>query len=270
LIFVLSFSAQTYAQQTNRIVSSREQISESVKLAPCKSEDRLAAVQNLFEKQGAKKEDILIEKFNKDKIANLVVKKTGKSGDTIIVGAHYDKWREGCGVIDNWSGISILAHLYRSINQIETDKSYLFVAFDQEEKGLLGSEAMARTIPKEKRSQYCSVVNLDSFGRAIVQAMGNTSSSNLIEIAQKFAKDSELPFGRASILNADADSSSFRKHGISAITFHGLGDDWQKYLHNGNDKLENVNFESVYYGYRFSLSFIARLDRMPCTEIAND
>ena len=175
LIFVLSLSTQTFAQQNN-LLSSQEQIAESVKLAPCKSENRLAAVKQLFENLGAK-EDIAIEKFNKDKIANLVVKKKGKSEETIIVGAHYDKVKEGCGAIDNWTGISIIAHLYRTINQIPTEKSYIFVAFDQEEIRLIGSEAMAKSIPKEKRPQFCSMVNLDSFGFAAPQALENTSNS---------------------------------------------------------------------------------------------
>lgn len=266
LIFVLSLSTQTFAQQ-NDLLSSQEQIAESVKLAPCKSENRLAAVRQLFEKMGAKEQDIAVEKFDKDKISNLVVKKKGKSEETIIVGAHYDKTKEGCGVIDNWTGISIIAHLYRTINQIQPEKSYLFVAFDQEEIGLLGSDAMAKAIPKEKRPQFCSMVNLDSFGFAAPQALENTSSSELVSIAKKLAKESAFPFTTGSILNADADSSSFRKRGIPSITFNALDNNWQKYLHSENDKLEKINFTSVYLGYRFALVFLAKLDGLPCTEI---
>lgn len=266
LIFVLSLSTQTFAQQ-NELLSSQGQIAESVKLAPCKSENRLAAVKQLFEKMGAKEQDIAVEKFDKDKITNLVVKKKGKSEETIIVGAHYDKTKEGCGAIDNWTGISIIAHLYRTINQIQLEKSYLFVAFDQEEIGLLGSDAMAKAIPKEKRPRFCSMVNLDSFGFAAPQAMENTSSSELISIAKKLAKESDFPFTTGSILNADADSSSFRKRGIPSITFTALDNNWQKYLHSESDKLEKINFTSVYLGYRFALGFLAKLDRLPCTEI---
>ena len=266
LIFVLCFSTQTFAQQ-NELLSSQEQIAESVKLAPCKSENRLVAVKQLFEKMGAKEQDIAVEKFDKDKISNLVVKKKGKSEETIIVGAHYDKTKEGCGAIDNWTGISIIAHLYRTINQIQPEKSYLFVAFDQEEVGLLGSDAMAKAIPKEKRPQFCSMVNLDSFGFAAPQAMENTSSGELVSIAKKLAKESAFPFTTGSILYADADSSSFRKRGIPSITFTALDNNWQKYLHSENDKLEKINFTSVYLGYRFTLVFLAKLDGLPCTEI---
>jgi Zn-dependent M28 family amino/carboxypeptidase len=266
LIFVLSFSTQTLAQQTNSPLSTEEQIAENVKLVPCDSKKRLEAVKELFEKLGAKKEDISVERFDKDKIANVVVKKKGKTEDTIIVGAHYDKVKDGCGAIDNWTGIVILAHLYRTLNLVETEKSYIFVAFDQEEVGLLGSDAMAKAIPKEKRPQYCSMVNLDSFGFAFPQVLENVSSSELISVAKKLAKESDFPFAKASIFTAEADSLSFKKRDIPAITFHGLDENWQKYIHSNNDKLEKINMTSVYLGYRFGLSFLMRLDKLSCIE----
>jgi Zn-dependent M28 family amino/carboxypeptidase len=264
LVFVLSFSTQTFAQQKDSLVSTEEQLAESVKLAPCESKERLEAVKALFEKVGAKKEDVLIEQFDKDKIANVVVRKKGKTDETIIIGAHYDKTVDGCGAIDNWTGISIIAHLYKTISQIETEKSYIFVAFDKEEKGLYGSDAMAKAIPKEKRSQYCAMVNLDSFGLALPQALQSASDSELILIAKKLAKESGFTFDAITIEGADADSSSFKKRNISAITFSGLDANWQKYLHTSDDKLKNINMKSVHLGYRFVLSFTATLDKMPC------
>ncbi len=269
LIFVLSFSTQAFAQQNSSPVSSQKQIEESVKLAPCDSKNRFNTVENLFEKLGAKKEDISIEKFNKGEISNLVVRIKGKTDDTIIIGAHYDKTKEGCGAIDNWTGITIIAHLYQSMTQLKPEKTYLFVAFDGEEKGLLGSDAMARAIPKEKRQQYCSMINFDSFGFALPQIMENTSTSKLAATAKKIAKSMDFSLAEASILNADADSSSFERRDIPSITFHGLDNNWQKYLHSDNDKIGKINFTSVYYGYRFGLVFITKLDKMACAEDTN-
>ena len=71
------------AQETNPAVSTPEEISESVKLAPCEMKNRLEAVKKLFIAVGAKEEDIKIEQF-KD-ISNVVVSKKGKSDETIIV-----------------------------------------------------------------------------------------------------------------------------------------------------------------------------------------
>jgi Zn-dependent M28 family amino/carboxypeptidase len=172
-----------------------------------------------------------VQKF-KD-INNLVVTKKGKTADTVIVSAHYDKVKEGCGAIDNWTGVVIISDLYRRMQGAETNKTYLFVAFDKEEAGLLGSEAMAKAIPKETRASYCSNINLDSFGFSYPQVLDNSSSPKMIEMAKSVADEVKMPFTHASLEGvADADSSSFKSREIPAITFHGLSNEWQKYLHS--------------------------------------
>lgn len=264
LLSVLIFSVQNYGQEGNSLFSTEEAVTESVKLAPCKKEERLEAVKKLFVQMGAKDDEILIEKFNKDKISNIVLKKKGKTDETIVVGAHYDRVDDGCGAIDNWTGIVIMAHLFKSMNSLETNKSYIFVAFDQEEKGLLGSDAMTKAIPKENRKQYCSMVNFDSFGFAAPMSLRNASSSKMISLAEDLAVESKFKFVSVDIAGADSDSTSFKKRDIPAITFSGLAGDWQNYLHSSNDKLEKINMKSVYLGYRFGLAYLAKLDASSC------
>ena len=134
-----------------------------MELAPCKGrKERREEVKKLFLKMGAPESDIVFEKL--DDVENVVVTKKGKTDETIVIGAHFDKTETGCGAIDNWSGIVIVANLYRTMKDFTTQKTYKFVAFDKEELGLLGSDAMAKKIPKEERANYCAMVNFDSFG----------------------------------------------------------------------------------------------------------
>ncbi|MEK7725003.1 MAG: M20/M25/M40 family metallo-hydrolase [Acidobacteriota bacterium] len=258
----ISFIYSANAQQVNPAVSTQEQLAESVKLVPCEMKERLEAVKKMFISVGAKEEDVKVEQF-KD-ISNVVVTKKGKSDETIIIGAHYDKTKEGCGAIDNWTGISIIAHIYRTISKFDTEKTYIFVAFDKEELGLLGSKEMAKAIPKEKRQNYCSMVNIDSFGVGIPQAMSNISSSKMLKYAKELAKETKFPFAEVTIPNASSDSASFRDKGIPAIGFSGLDNKWQTYLHNKEDKFEKVNMQSVYLGYQFVLNFVVKLDTETC------
>ncbi len=266
LLFVLSFSTQSFGQQTNPLVSTEEAVTESVKLVPCKNEDRTEAVKKLFGQMGAKPDEITVEKFNKDKVSNVVVKKKGKTDETIIIGAHYDKVDAGCGVVDNWTGIAIIAHLYKTFSQMETQKSYIFVAFDQEEKGLLGSEGMAKAIPKENRAQYCLMVNFDSFGTGAPMALGNASSSKMLALAKKLGEENKFKFIDITVEGANADSSSFKSRDIPAITMSGLDNSWMNYMHSKNDQLEKINMKSVYYSYRFGLVYLAKLDSTGCQE----
>jgi Iap family predicted aminopeptidase len=125
---------------------------------------------------------------------------------------------------------------------------------------------MVKSIPKENFHQFCSMVNVDSFGLSTPQSPANMSSPKMIKMAKDLAKELKLGFADASINNADADSSSFLSKKIPAITFHGLSGDWQKFLHGENDKTENVNAGSVYLGYRFILSYLAKIDALSCSE----
>jgi len=266
LCFVLIFSNQTFGQQTNSLISTEEAVAESVQLAPCKAEERFESVKKLFAQTGAKDGEITVEKYNKDKISNVVVRKKGKTDETIVIGAHFDKTADGCGAIDNWTGVTIIAHLLKTLRQIETEKSYVFVAFDQEEKGLLGSDAMAKAIPKENRGKYCAMINFDSFGLAAPMILQNASSSKMISAAKKLGEENNFKLIDVAIAGSDSDSSSFKNRDIPAITFSGLNGDWQKYLHSKNDKLEKINMKSVYLGYRFGLMFAVKMDAAGCQE----
>ena len=229
-----------------------------------KNSDRIEAVKKLFIKIGAPEADLKVEKIND--VENLLVVHKGKTEETVILGAHYDKVSDGCGALDNWTGIVVLANLYRTIKDFDTQKTYVFAAFGKEELGLIGSDEMARAIPKEKRANYCAMVNFDSFGLAYPQVMTNISDTKLIDLAKEVAGEMKLPFAQARIENASSDSESFRKQKIPAIGFHGLTDKWRDYLHTTKDKVENVNSQSVYIGYRFALNYLVKIDAKGCGE----
>jgi hypothetical protein len=252
----------TAARATKINISTAAEIKAEFDNVPCKNDARLSAVKALFEKLGAPAEELQIVKLKN--VENLVVRKPGQSEEKIVIGAHYDKVSHGCGALDNWTGIVALAHLYRTLKEAQTNKTLLFVAFGREEEGLIGSAAMVKEIAKEQLPQYCTMVNLDSFGLAAPQVMRNTSSPKLEVLAEEVAKQMQMPFAKAAIQGADADSSSFLSKKIPAVTLHGLNNDWRTMLHSGNDQASKVNAESVYYGYRLALSMLVRLDQADC------
>ncbi|HEX8289245.1 MAG TPA: M20/M25/M40 family metallo-hydrolase [Pyrinomonadaceae bacterium] len=263
LFLIFSFCVICFSQTEKVKLSTEQELQEDLKLVPCKNEERLEAVKKLFQQMGAPEEDLKIEKFKS--VENLIVTKKGKTDEIIVIGAHYDKVGDGCGAIDNWTGIVVLANLYRTLKSFTTEKTYVFAAFGKEEIGLVGSNAMAKAIPKEKRGGYCSMVNLDSFGLTYPQVLGNASNLKMTKMAKELATELKLPFAAASLSGtADTDSSSFIRNDIPAIAFHGLSDKWKNYLHNSKDKLENINTQSVFIGYRYVLGFVAKLDATEC------
>jgi Zn-dependent M28 family amino/carboxypeptidase len=264
-IFVLAIFclvSVTAAQSQYVNIATEAYIKADLALVSCDDQKRLDAVKDLFRKNGAQESAVSVEDLGK--VRNLIVKKQGKTDETVIVGAHFDKVDDGCGAIDNWSGIVVLANLYRSMRESETQKTYLFVAFGKEERGLIGSEAMASKIPKEERKNYCAMVNFDSFGFTYPQALQNVSDKPLIALAKEISDAMKIPFGDAGIDIASADSFPFKTRKIPAISFHGLSNNWMSYLHTSSDKLSNVNTQSVYIGYRHGLAFLSKVDQAAC------
>jgi Iap family predicted aminopeptidase len=243
-------------------ISTDEEIKAEFDSVPCKNENRLNAVRALFEKMGVPSSDVSIDKHKN--VENLVIRKQGIGDEKIVVGAHYDKVEEGCGSIDNWTGIVTLAHLYKTIKEVSFKKTVLFVAFGKEEKGLIGSRAMVDSISKEQINQYCAMINIDSLGLGAPQVAHNMSSQKLEEMASTWAKEMKMPFGNASIEYADSDSSSFLAKKIPAITIHGLTKDWASILHSRNDQSAKINSLSVYLGYRLALAVLVSVNNGDC------
>jgi Zn-dependent M28 family amino/carboxypeptidase len=261
LVLALAAAGSAYGQGS-AFLATEAQIKADLETVPCKDKDRLEAVKALFAGAGAAETDIELKEY--DNVTNLVVTKKGKGEGTVIVGAHYDKTADGCGALDNWSGIVILARLYNSIRSFDTQKTFVFVAFGKEEKGLIGSEAMAKEIAKPDRANYCAMVNFDSFGLAYPQSLRNISDKTLEAVAESVSEEMKIPFTSAGIENASSDSASFRKRDIPAITLHGLNNDWQKYLHSSADTIKSVNSQSVYIGYRHGLVVLSKIENQPC------
>jgi hypothetical protein len=252
----------TSAQDPGVKVSSPEEIKEDFTTVPCEDKKRLEAVKSLFERAGVPPAEITIDSY-KD-VENVVLIKKGESSEKIVIGAHYDKVPDGCGAVDNWTGIVTLAHLYRTLKDFQLKKTLVFVAFGKEEKGLVGSRAMTKTITKELAAEYCAMINIDSLGLSPPQVADNMSSSKLGDFTEKLAKEMQMPFARARIEGANSDSSAFVEKKIPAVTIHGMSNKWPEILHTGNDQVSKVNPMSVYLAYRLVLAMVARLNEAPC------
>ena len=108
------------------------------------------------------------------------------------------------------------------------------------------------------------MVNIDSFGFTAPWVMENSSDKTMLTAAKGLWKEMKLELMSVAIENADADSSSFKKAGIPAITFTGLDGHWSEFLHSQRDQLKNLKPESVFLGYRLVLPFVVHLDKQSC------
>jgi Zn-dependent M28 family amino/carboxypeptidase len=268
LCLLAIFCPTVFAQETGEgpklRLSTQEEIQAEFNSVPCKNGDRLNAVKALFEKMGAKPEEITVKKVGG--IENVVIQLPAAADtvEKIVIGAHYDKVADGCGALDNWTGIVAVAHIYRTVKDLTHKKNFIFVAFGQEERGLLGSSAMAGEIKKEHVAEYCAMINVDSLGLSAPQVADNMSNKKLVDFTENLAKEMKIPFAHSAIPGADADSTSYNRKKIPALTIHGMSADWRKILHSSNDQPAAVNPQSVYVGYRLALALLVRVDQADC------
>ena len=266
IIFAVSFSLLAFSlspAQDAPHIATQPEIEANLKAVNCKNRERFEATRDLFKSMGAAESDIVIQKG--ERAENIVVTKKGKSNDKIIIAAHYDKVGNGCGVMDNWSGIVIAANLYRTFRTAETEKTLVFIALDEGETGLWGSNTAAKAIPKEERGSYCAVVNIDSFGLNYPQVQDDASTTKLRVLAEQLAGEIKMPFGHAAQTRRDSDANPFIARDIPAVSFHGLSDTWQRFIHTQEDQLVNINYSSVFVGYQFLLRYVAKLDTSACS-----
>ncbi|HEU0253910.1 MAG TPA: M28 family peptidase, partial [Pyrinomonadaceae bacterium] len=120
----------TGAQDVSLKVSTPDEIKEDFSAVPCEDKKRLDAVKSLFERAGLPPSEVTIDR-HKD-VENFVWTKKGESSEKIVVGAHYDKVSDGCGALDNWTGVVTLAHLYRTLKDIPLKKTLIIAAFGKE------------------------------------------------------------------------------------------------------------------------------------------
>ncbi|MGH9842078.1 MAG: M28 family metallopeptidase [Blastocatellia bacterium] len=246
-------------------LSTLDEIKSEFDAVPCKkNSERRDAVKALFEKMGAKPDEVMIEK--RGGVENVILRKPGvdNSNEKIVIGAHYDKAGDGCGAVDNWTGIVAIANIYRTLKDAPTKKTLIFVAFGREEEGLIGSGEIVRQIKKEQVGEYCAMINIDSLGLAAPQVADNMSVKTLEALAAEIAKEMQIPYSHGQITGGNSDSSSFNKKKIPAVTIVGMSSDWPRILHTRNDQVARINFTSVYLGYRLAAAMVARIDSADC------
>lgn len=83
--------------------------------------------------------------------------------ETILVGAHYDTVPETPGADDNASGVAGMLELARLSSASPTARTLKFVAFSNEEDGMMGSRVYARRA-KEEGEKIVAMLSLEMIG----------------------------------------------------------------------------------------------------------
>jgi Peptidase family M28 len=153
---------------------NKEVILTRLREAPRKDIDREVELGKIFREVGCQPTEQPVKGLRQP---NIICILPGASASVILVGGHFDHADEGDGMIDDWSGVSLLPSLYQSLGGKPRSHTLVFVGFAGEEQGMVGSEFYVKQLTPEKRRQIVAMVNLECLGVTPTKVW--TSHSNL-------------------------------------------------------------------------------------------
>jgi len=218
-------------------------------------------IHRLLAQSGCEKGKLSEKPVRADLPPNVFCALPGETPEVILVGAHTDKVEAGEGVVDNWSGASLLPSLLFSLNGQRRHHTFIFVGFAAEEKGMVGSASYAEHLTPEQRARIQAMVNMDSLGLAPTEVWASHADKTLLDALFTVAAQTRLP---VSILNVDGlgstDSESFASYHIPRITLHSVTPQTMKLLHSPGDTIAAIKMDDYYDSYRLIAEYLAYLD----------
>lgn len=193
--------------------------------------------------------------------------------EAIVIGAHYDD--TGYGADDNGSGTVALMEAARATARVKTllKRTLIFIAFDAEEGGLLGSHYYVAN-PVHPLSQTIYMINLDMIGYLVKQgkllAMGAQSQSPraallLKAICQKYpsAGIPDLSDG----CGCSSDWASFR--GLVPYVFLHTGNSGISPYHTPGDTPEKIDYAGLTVITKITFELAWRISEDPVRPVSS-
>lgn len=129
---------------------SRETVEARLQRYQGNDKQREETLRTLFGDAGCGGQHLTERVVKGSELPNLVCTLPGTSDKAFIIGAHYDHISAGEGVVDNWSGASLLPSLYEGMKVAQRKHTFIFIAFAAEEQGEIGSHFYAQHMTKEE------------------------------------------------------------------------------------------------------------------------
>lgn len=177
-----------------------------------------------------------------------VLPATDDSEQYMVVGAHYDTVPDSPGANDNATGVALVLALARHLQALPCRSlNTIFVMFDQEEIGLVGSYAYARLLD-EQALDVVAVHTIDQMGwdadgdRAVEL---ERADAGLFELYDDASVDLEPPVPLTPTQTGFTDHVSFREWGFAAVglTEEFVSGDTTPHYHLPTDTYDTVSFD---------------------------
>jgi len=259
-ILLVAWAVALCGQSVQFKILSQEVIEQRLRSYTTRNGTREPAMKTLFEDAGCKLDALSEQKVKGTKAPNLICTLKGTTESMIVVGAHFDLVEKGQGVVDNWSGASLLPSFYQSLAESGRKHTFVLVAFTGEERGLLGSQSFLKQLG-ERTSLVKAMINLDTLGLGQTQVWLSHADHNLANWLAIIAQRLNIPLGAVNVDQVGTtDSEPFREKKIPAMTVHSITQSTWHILHSPDDKIEAIYLDDYYQSYRLLIEYLAAID----------
>jgi hypothetical protein len=240
---------------------------------PGDNKQREATLKKIFAEAGCDDQHVSEQPVKGSKLPNVICLLPGSSNKVIIVGAHFDRVSQGDGVVDNWSGASLLPSLYEAVKTEPRKHSYIFIGFTDEERGEVGSHFYVQKMTQEEVLATDAMVNMDTLGLSPTKVWESHSDRRLTAALFYIAKRLNLPVGGVNVDKVGStDAEQFAERKIPRITIHSLTQEtWNAHiLHTSKDRISAMRLDDYYETYRLLGAYLALLDQVAGAEPTTD
>lgn len=244
---------------------SREVVEGRLKRYTGNNRQREATLKEIFAEAGCGGQHLSEQPVKGSKLPNIICLLPGSSDKAIIVGAHFDRVSEGDGVVDNWSGASMLPSLYEAVKIEPRKHTYIFIGFTDEEPGEVGSRFYVQQMTREQVEAIDAMVNMDTLGLAPTEVWTSHSDKRLISALAYIAKKLNLPLTGVDVEQVGStDAEQFAERQIPRITIHSLTQQsWNAHiLHTSKDRISAMRLDDYYQTYNLLAAYVALLDQL--------
>lgn len=262
-IACLLLTGLLFGQKIEIRTLSEQQIESRLRRVTEKNSERKQILVQLFQESRCPAEGLQEQPVKRSKLPNVICTIQGNvSESTIIVGAHFDHVSKGKGVVDNWSGASLLPSLLESISVSPLKHKFVFIGFSDEEKGLVGSYSFVSQLKKEDLPKIRAMVNLDSLGSSFTRVWVSTADKELLVLLDRAAGATKTKLAGVDVDEVGrSDSEAFRKKKIPTLDLHSLTSKTLPILHTTKDDFAAIQWNDYYESYRLIAAYLIFLDQ---------
>jgi putative aminopeptidase FrvX len=265
VVLLPSIVAVAAAQSLRYSRVSREVVEKRLSEYAGDNKQREAILKQLFTEAGCDNQHLSEETVTGSKLPNVLCVLPGTSDKVIVVGAHFDRVPEGDGVVDNWSGASLLPSLYEAVKNEPRKHTYIFIGFTDEEKFEVGSRFYVQHLTREQVAATDAMVNMDTLGLGPTQVWGSHSDQLLVGALGFIAKRLNAPVSIVDVEQVGStDSEQFAVRKVPRITIHSLTQKlWEaRIIHSSKDRISAIRLDDYYQTYGLLAAYLTFLDQI--------